>query len=141
MLTRPVAVLIRNQVVLTSPPQETVRVACQRMRERYVGSVVVTDERNHLVGIFTERDAICRVLAEGRDAERTTLAKVMTTEVATVSPQATALEALRIMQDGGFRHVPVVASGRVVGIVSYTDFRGQEHARLEHETELFETIR
>ena len=141
MLTRPVAVLIRNQVVLTSPPQETVRVACQRMRERYVGSVVVTDERNHLVGIFTERDAICRVLAEGWDAERTTLAKVMTTEVATVSPQATALEALRIMQDGGFRHVPVVASGRVVGIVSYTDFRGQEHARLEHETELFETIR
>jgi CBS domain-containing protein len=141
MLTRPVAVLIRNQVVLTSPPQETVRVACQRMRERYVGSVVVTDERNHLVGIFTERDAICRVLAEGRDAERTTLAKVMTTEVATVSPQATALEALRVMQDGGFRHVPVVASGRVVGIVSYTDFRGQEHARLEHETELFETIR
>jgi CBS domain-containing protein len=141
MLTRPVAVLIRNQVVLTSPPQETVRVACQRMRERYVGSVVVTDERNHLVGIFTERDAICRVLAEGRDADRTTLAKVMTTEVATVSPQATALEALRVMQDGGFRHVPVVASGRVVGIVSYTDFRGQEHARLEHETELFETIR
>ena len=109
MLTRPVAVLIRNQVLLTSPPQETVRAACQRMRDRYVGSVVVTDERGHLVGIFTERDAVCRVLAEGRDADRTTLAKVMTTEVATVSPQATALEALRLMQDGGFRHVPVVA--------------------------------
>jgi CBS domain-containing protein len=141
MLTRPVAVLIRNQSVLALPPQATVRTACQRMRERYVGSVLVTDEREHLLGIFTERDAICRVLAESRDADRTTLAKVMTTEVVTVPPQATALEALRLMQDGGFRHVPVVAGGRVVGVVSYTDFRGQEHTRLEHETELFETIR
>ena len=141
MLTRPVAVLIRNQVVLTLPPQATVRAACQRMRERYVGSVLVTDERDRLLGIFTERDAICRVLAEFRDADRTTLAEVMTTGVATATPQATALDALRLMQDGGFRHVPVVAGGRVVGIVSFTDFRGQEHARLEHETELFETIR
>ena len=141
MLTRPVAALIRNQVVLTLPPQATVRAACQRMRERYVGSVLVTDERDRLLGIFTERDAICRVLAESRDADRTTLAQVMTTEVVTVPPQATALDVLRLMQDGGFRHVPVVAGGRVAGIVSYTDFRGQEHARLEHETELFETIR
>ena len=141
MLTRPVAALIRNQVVLALPPQATVRVACQRMRERYVGSVVVTDERDRLLGIFTERDAICRVLAESRDADRTTLAQVMTTEVVTVPPQATALDALRLMQDGGFRHVPVVAAGRVAGIVSYTDFRGQEHERLEQETELFQTIR
>ena len=141
MLTRPVAALIRDQVVLALPPEATVRAACQRMRERYVGSVLVTDGRDRLLGIFTERDAVCRVLAESRDADQTTLAKVMTTEVATVSPQATALDALRLMQDGGFRHVPVVMEGRVVGIVSYTDFRGQEHARLEHETELFETMR
>ena len=141
MLTRPVATLIRNQVVLTLPPGATVRAACQRMRERYVGSVLVTDPRDHLVGIFTERDAVCRVLAESRDADRTTLAQVMTTGVVTVPPRATALEALRLMQDGGFRHVPVVEGKRVVGVVSYTDFRGQEHARLEEETELFETIR
>jgi CBS domain-containing protein len=141
MLTRPVVTLIRNQVVLTMPPQATVRAACQRMRERYVGSVLVTDERDRLIGIFTERDAVCRVLAESRDADRTTLAEVMTTGAVTVSPRATALEALRVMQDGGFRHVPVVEGTRVVGVVSYTDFRGQEHARLEEETELFETIR
>src|SRR5689334_5949590 len=141
MLPRPVAVLIRKQILLTLPPQATVRTACQRMRERYVGSVLVTDEQDHLAGIFTERDAVCRVLAESRDADRTTLAQVMTTEVVTIAPQATALEALRLMQDGGFRHVPVVEGRRVVGIVSYTDFRGMEHARLEDETEFFETIR
>jgi CBS domain-containing protein len=141
MFSRPIATLIRNQVVLALPPQATVRAACQRMRERYVGSVLVTDERDHLVGIFTERDAVCRVLAESRDADQTTLAKVMTTEVVTVSPGATALEALHLMQDGGFRHVPVVEGKRAVGVVSYTDFRGMEHTRLEEETELFETIR
>jgi CBS domain-containing protein len=141
MLNRPVTDLIRKQVLLTLPPQATIREASQRMRDRRVGSVLVTEERGHLVGIFTERDAVCRVLAEGRDADQTTLAKVMTTEVATVSPHATALEALRLMQDGRFRHVPILSGGRLVGIVSYTDFRGQEHARLEHETELFETIR
>ena len=141
MLNRPVTDLIRKQVLLTLPPHATIREASQRMRDRRVGSVLVTEERGHLVGIFTERDAVCRVLAEGRDADQTTLAKVMTTEVATVSPHATALEALRLMQDGRFRHVRILSGGRLVGIVSYTDFRGQEHARLEHETELFETIR
>jgi CBS domain-containing protein len=46
-----------------------------------------------------------------------------------------------MMQDGGFRHVPVVEDGRVVGIVSFTDFRGTEHTRLEEETEVFEALR
>jgi CBS domain-containing protein len=141
MLTRPIAALIHNQILLALPPTATVRAACQRMRERRVGSVLVTSEREHLLGIFTERDAVCRILAEARDADRTTLAKVMTTEVVTAPPQATALEALRLMQDGGFRHVPVVEGKRVVGVVSYSDFRGTEHARLDDETEMFETMR
>src|SRR3712207_4487654 len=99
MLTRPISILIRNQILLALPPHATVREACRRMRERYVGSVVVRGERGQLLGIFTERDAVCRVLAESRDADQTTLAKVMTTEVVTLPPQATAIEALRLMQD------------------------------------------
>jgi len=70
MLTRPVTVLIRNQVLLALPPWATVRAACQRMRERYVGSVLATDERDQLAGIFTGRDAVCRVLAESRTPTR-----------------------------------------------------------------------
>jgi signal-transduction protein with cAMP-binding, CBS, and nucleotidyltransferase domain len=46
-----------------------------------------------------------------------------------------------MMQDGGFRHVPVVEDGRVVGVVSFTDFHGTEHTRLEEETQVFETLR
>ncbi len=141
MMTRPVSVLIRRQVLLALPPQATVREACQRMRERYMGSVLVIDERERLLGIFTERDAVCRVLAEAADAERTTLAAVMTPDPGSMEPRGTAMEALRLMQDGGFRHVPVVEAGRVVGVVSHTDFAGPEHTRLEEETEAFETLR
>ena len=141
MINRPVGTLIRQQTLLTLPPGTPVHEACCRMAERYVGSVLVTDERDRLLGIFTERDAVCRVLAQARDADRTTLAEVMTEKVSTLPPQGSALEALRLMQDGGFRHVPVVDGERVVGIVSWTDFRAPEHARLEEETQLWETAR
>ena len=141
MINRPVATLIRKQILLTAPPDTSVHEACRRMAERRVGSVLVTDERGRLLGIFTERDAVCRVLARARDADRTTLAAVMTEKVSIIPPRGSALEALRLMQDGGFRHVPVVDGERVVGIVSWTDFRGPEHARLEEETQLWETAR
>ena len=141
MMNRPVSGLIRDQLPLTLPPDATVRDACRAMRERQVGSVVVTDGQERLLGIFTERDAVCRVLAEAADAERTTLAAVMTPDPGSMPPRGTATEALRLMQDGGFRHVPVVEAGRVVGVVSYTDFAGLEHTRLEEETEAFETLR
>jgi CBS domain-containing protein len=141
MLDRPVSELVRNQTLLSLPPDATIRDACQRMRDRYVGSVLVTDDQGRLLGIFTERDAVCRILADSRDPDRVTLAEAMTQNPFTVPPHRTALDALRVMQDGGFRHVPVVDRGYVVGIVSYTDFRGVEHARLEEETEMFETLR
>ena len=141
MLNRWVSGLIRNQILLNLPPEVTVREACQRMRERRVGSVLVIDARGRLLGIFTERDAVCRVLAEALDPDRAPLAAVMTKDPATMAPRGTAMDALRTMQDGGFRHVPVVEDGRAVGVVSFTDFRGLEHARLEEETEVFETLR
>ena len=88
------------------------------MRERRVGAVLVTEGDNRLLGIFTGRDAVHRVLAEGKSAARTKLAQVMTREPDTIPPGKTAIEALRLMEDGRYRHVPVVDGGRVVGIVS-----------------------
>lgn len=140
-MNRPVSALVRNQTVLALPPDATVTEACKRMRERYVGSVVVVDAQRRLLGIFTERDAVGRILAEERDASKVTLAEVMTKKPHAVPPRTTAIDVLRLMQDGGFRHVPLVDGDRLVGIVSYTDFKGLEHARLEEETEMFEHIR
>jgi CBS domain-containing protein len=81
-----------------------------------------------------------RVVAEGRDPDSTTLAEVMTANPDTIAPQATAIDALRRMQDGGYRHLPVVERGRLVGIVSRRDFFGMEKARLDDESGFWEKI-
>ena len=142
MLNRPLSELLRGQTPpLVLPPSTTVREACRCMRDRSVDAVLVAADAGPSIGIFTGRDAVRRVLGEGRNADRTTLADVMTQDPATVTPDACAMEALRLMRDGGFDHVPVVQTGRVVGLVSHTHFLGQEQTRLEDETQVFETLR
>lgn len=140
MTMRRMSELVRHQDPVMLPPTATVRHACERMRARGVGAVLVAENDRHLVGIFTGRDAVGRVLAEGRDPAKTTLAEVMTAEPHTMSPEKTAIEALRLMQDLGFRHLPVVREEKVLGVVSRGDFRGLEQDRLEEETELWERI-
>lgn len=139
MTNRNLAFIVKDQNPLTLTSNQTVQHACRRMVERRVGAVLVTDAKHHLTGIFTGRDAV-RALAEGKDAATTTLAAVMTHHPHTVSPQQTALDALRTMSDGGFRHLPVIADGKILGIVSRGDFKGMELDRLEDETHLWERI-
>jgi CBS domain-containing protein len=132
--------IVRNQDPVTLPPSATVREACRFMRDRRVGAVLVTEGDRRLLGIFTGRDAVHRVLAEGKSAARTKLAEVMTSKPDTMPPGRTAIEALRLMEDGRYRHVPIVDGGRVVGIVSRLDFSGIELDRLDEETGLWERI-
>lgn len=132
--------LVRDQDPVTLPPEATVQEACTRMRERRVGAVLVTEEDAGLVGIFTGRDAVCRVLAEGRTPSDTALGDVMTAAPHTADSGHTAIEVLRLMQDCGCRHMPITEGGRLVGIVSRGDFRGLEQARLDDETGLWERI-
>jgi CBS domain-containing protein len=132
--------IVSHQNPLMLPPTATVRQACQRMRDRRVGAVLVAEGDRRLVGIFTGRDAVGRVLAEGKDSATTTLAEVMTRNPDTIPPRQTAIEALRAMQDGGYRHLPVIDGGKVVGVISRGDFRGLEQDRLDEETGLWERI-
>ena len=110
------------------------------MRDRRVGAILVTEADQRLLGIFTGRDAVHRVLADGKSAARTQLAEVMTRDPTTIPPGKTAIEALRLMQDGRYRHVPIVDGDKVVGIVSRYDFSGIELDRLDEETSLWERI-
>jgi CBS domain-containing protein len=117
---------------------ETVQEACKAMHGKHIGSVLVIDEHQKLQGIFTGRDAI-RLLANGKGGH-TSLANAMTRHPVTVIPEQRAIDALRAMSDGGFRHVPVVENERIVGVVSRADFKGQELDRLEEEESLAERI-
>ena len=140
MAYRQLSDIVHHQTPLVMPPEASVKDACRSMRERRVGAVLVTDAERRLLGIFTGRDAVARVLADGKPADRTALSKVMTPSPQTMPPGKNAVEALRLMQDCGCRHVPVVEHGKVVGIVSYGDFRGFELDRLDEESGLWERI-
>jgi len=138
---RDLADIILDQDPLILPHTATVLAACREMRERRAGSVVVTGDDGRLAGIFTGRDAVCRVLAEGRSARTTKLGEVMTAGPKTLSPKKKAIDALRLMSEGGFRHVPLIEDGRIAGVVSRGDFRGEEQERLDYERELWEHMR
>lgn len=133
--------IVCRQDPLVMSGAETVKAACMAMRDRRVGSVLVTDEKGKLAGIFTGRDAVCRVLAAGKSAARTTLQAAMTPAPVTMTAKQTAIDALRLMWDGGFRHLPVVDKGKIVGVVSRGDFQGEEQMRLDDERELWEHMR
>jgi CBS domain-containing protein len=105
------------------------------MRKHNIGAVPIVEDES-LKGILTVNDMTYRVIAEGRDPDRTCVKEVMTPDPDTVSPDTTVIDALRLMQDGGYRHLPVVDGRRVVGVVSRRDFYGVEKAKLEDETAL-----
>ena len=140
MANRTLAHIIKDQNPLVMLGAETVQSACKSMCERCAGSVLVIDDHQRLIGIFTGRDAV-RTLAQGKSVARTTLDKAMTPNPVTVTPDQRAIDALRAMSDGGFRHVPVVEDGRIWGIVSRGDFKGMEIDRLDEEEHLAEIIR
>jgi CBS domain-containing protein len=132
--------IVRNQNPVTLPPTATVKHACECMRQRKVGAVLVTDKDNRLIGILTGRDVVGRIVAEGKNPETTTLADVMTRKPRSMPPGCSAVEALRLMHDAGCRHIPIVENDTVLGVVSKADFRGIEVDRLDEETGLWERI-
>lgn len=120
MSNRPIRRIIANGKLVTTHENTTVAEAARLMKCEKVGAVLVL-HRDRLAGIFTERDAIARVLAEGLEPTHTRLARVMTRDPLTISPDRPFIEALLAMHEHGFRHLPVVEDGRVVGMVSMRD--------------------
>jgi len=139
MLRKIIPDVIGDQVLAHLTETATFRDAARLMRERNVASVLVM-EGPALLGIFTERDMVQRVVAEGCDPEETRLGQVMTPNPDTISADQKAIEALRLMDDAGYRHLPVVRDGEVVGVVSRRDFSGAEKARLDDETAVWDRI-
>jgi CBS domain-containing protein len=138
MINRRLQYIVRDQQPLLMQAADTVQKACEAMRVRNVGSVLVVDERQRLLGIFTGRDAV-KLLAK-RKGGGMELARAMTANPVSLTPEQQAIDALRAMSDGGFRHIPVVENGRILGIVSRADFKSQELDRLEEEEALAERI-
>jgi CBS domain-containing protein len=101
-------------------PEISVSECVRKMNEHRIGAMLVM-EGEQLVGIFTERDSLTRVVGDGLDPTTTTVAEVMTKDPLCVPPQITLDEAMKIITQQRFRHLPVVENGKVLGIVSSGD--------------------
>lgn len=126
--------VLRNRNLIAGQPDEPVLVALQRMTQAQVGALVVL-EGEQLVGVFSERDLMTRVVVAGRDPATTRLGEVMTRDVVTADLHESRDESLRKMQRRGCRHLPVLAEGRVLAMLSMRDLLRDEIA------EQFEEIR
>lgn len=140
MTNRRLADIVKDQRLVTLEERETVQAACRCMCDCRTGSVLVMDGEQRLIGIFTGRDAV-RTLAEGRSAEATSLAHAMTPNPITIALGARAVDALREMNNRGFRHLPVVDGGKICGVVSRSDFTGMEIDLLDDENHVWECLR
>lgn len=112
--------LIHNRTIHYVQPSQTVFEAASYMVDRNVGAVPVLDDTK-LVGVFSERDIMRRVVTEGRNPVTTRIADVMSTELRTVAPAATSEEAMCLMQTHGVRHLPVCEGRTLVGFLSLRD--------------------
>ena len=116
-----VAVLARKgSEVHCVVPEATVLVAVRKMNEERIGALLVCD-RGDVVGIFTERDILCRVVDSTRDPATTTVAEVMTNELVAVPPDTLVEEAMAVITAKRCRHLPVIEDGNLVGLVSIGD--------------------
>ena len=101
-------------------PETTVLDAVQKMNDERIGAVLVCLS-GEMVGIFTERDVLCRVVGEGRDPTVTKVVEVMTPEVVAVRSTTSVEEAMAVISERRFRHLPIVDDGDLKGLVSSGD--------------------
>ena len=126
--------IMGDGAICQATPGTSVRAACCLMVQHQCGSVLVL-ERGRLLGIFTRGDLVRRVLAAGLDPNLTLLVEVMTKDPDTIAPRDTVDEAIRRMDEYGYRHLPVVERDAVVGMVALCDCSIEDLAAMHAEIE------
>ena len=140
MPTRIISNIIDGRPLVSGTTDMTVRAACRLMAEKKIGALLLVDD-NRIAGIFTERDALNKVLAGGLDPDSTQVSQVMVKDPQTIRADKPLGYALQFMADGGFRHVPVVdADGTPLGMVSARDALGNDMVQLERNLQFREHL-
>jgi CBS domain-containing protein len=126
----------KGRDVLTIQPHRTLREVAALLGSRGVGAVVVSDAAGAVLGIISERDVVRAIGASGAAALADPVSRHMTAKVSTVGEDASIDEVMSTMTAGRFRHMPVVANGRLIGIVSIGDIVKRHVDALHHESVL-----
>jgi CBS domain-containing protein len=140
MAERTVFQSITRKHVISLGPQATVRDAACVMTRANCGSVLIMDTPDILLGILTERDLMTRVLAKGLDPERTTTREIMTPNPICIGPETRVSDAVVLMLDRGFRHLPLVSGQKVLGVFSVRDALPRELGTALHQAEFNEQL-
>ncbi|MFY9909145.1 MAG: CBS domain-containing protein [Candidatus Sulfotelmatobacter sp.] len=127
--------LIKSQETYYAEMGQTVLETVRAMVQRDIGAVPVLHS-GKLVGIFSERDLMKRVVAEGHDPRRTCLAEVMTRDPLTIGMNEDLEHCMTLMQRYGFRHLPVCHEGQLVGVVSLRDILLQDLSEKDDEVRM-----
>lgn len=131
------AQMFRAKALVSAAPSESALDVAHRMCEQGVGAIVVLDGER-LVGVFSERDLMKRVVVAGRDPARTPVSAVMTREVVTATVRDRVADCEEKMKRACCRHLPVLAEGRVLGMISMRDLLRDE---LEEERQELRELR
>jgi signal-transduction protein with cAMP-binding, CBS, and nucleotidyltransferase domain len=122
MLTvRQLLQLKKDESTYSVSPQASVYDALKMMAEKNVGAVMVVDENNQMIGIFTERDYARKIVLKGKTSLETPINEIMTSEMVTVNPDQTLEECMNLMTRWHIRHLPIMEKGRLIGMVSMRD--------------------
>jgi len=112
--------LLKNQNTISAEPHQTVFEIARMMVEHNIGAVPILQD-GKLIGIFSERDLMSRVVVNGKDPARTPVSQVMTDDPLTVAPTDPLETCMTLMRRHGFRHLPVCSGKDLVGVVSLRD--------------------
>jgi len=138
-IIRDVGSAVREREFFTIAPDDSLRAACRQLRECRVDALaVLSGER--LVGMLSEHDVIHRGIGADRRSDETQVAEVMTADPVTIGAGQSLAEAMQAMQEGGFRHLPVLEAGRLIGILSMRDIPTDYRLMLERYRESFGTL-
>lgn len=127
--------LISTQETYRVDGRQTVLEVAQAMVARNIGAVPVLRD-GLLTGIFSERDLMSRVVAEGRDPRTTQVEEVMTEDPLTVSPSESVESCMLLMRRHGFRHLPICEGKRLLGVVSLRDILLHDLNEKDHEVRM-----
>lgn len=135
MIVSKVAQLIKDRPLAQAETNDTVSEACRILCDLDTGALIVIDS-GELVGVLSERDVIRRLLCAGRAADQTPVADIMTPLPQAMDAEGDVAQAIEIMREGGFHHVPILDNGTPVGLLSADDIPEEYRMLLERFKEM-----
>lgn len=136
---RQVKEVIEGRSVISTPPDAAVLDVVRTMTEKNIGAVPVIDNAR-LIGIFTERDLMTRVVSRELAPAETKISDVMSRDVGSAGPDDVLADCIDKMQSSGYRHLPVVSDGKVIGVISLRDLLQVDRKQIRHENDLLNEL-